>query len=378
MRSQIYFPILRAKAGEYSALAGLSEHTKSVVCPIIDLPMAKSSQGFDQLQGTAVCLLAETWGTANPFFFDLSRYDPDDKTTQGIALVTRLFESSRQLGLKATPVVGPVLERYGANGDYFRCVATIVQRDGRGVAIRLPHDDLRHTERLDSVVNEIECLLSVQDDSCDVILDFGPLDKLPESRSKIVGLLEEMLQSAVRAFGDRRFRSTIFCASSIPRTLGKLADGKAVRIPNAEFMAWSRCVDSRFGRGVRFGDYSARYAHQTDNESKASPPARINLVTRDSHLLSVGDCSSYRDLANRIAATPEFSDQGGAWGRYAVRDAARGHGGVGNATAWVARDTHMHLETITAAVKKRLVEAGEEISMSGGNAYLYDQAELGI
>jgi len=378
MRSQIYFPILRAKAGEYSALAALSEHTKSDVCPVIDLPKAKSSQGFDQLQATVVCALAKTWGTAYPFFFDLSRYDPDDKTIEGVAFMTRLFESSRQLGLKATPVVGPVLERYGANGDYFQCVAAIIKRDGRGVAIRIPHDDVRDAERLDSVVNEVERLLAVQDDNCDVILDFGPLDKFPDSRSKIVGLMEDLLQPVVRAFSDRRFRSTIFCASSIPRALGKLADGEAVRLPNAEFMVWNRLVGSRFGQGVRFGDYAARYAHQTDKEAKASPPARINLVTRDSHLLCVGEGSSYRDLANRIAATPEFADQAGAWGRYAVRDAARGHGGVGNATDWVARDTHMHLETISVAVKKRLVEVGEKISASTGNAYLYDQAELGI
>lgn len=378
MRSQIYFPILRAKAGEYGGLARLSEYTKSLVCPTVDLPKAQTPQVFEILQAAVVRSLAETWGTANPLFLDLSRYEPDEQTSDGTPYVTRLFDSARQLGLRAAPVVGPVLERFGANGAYFRGVAQAVARDGRGVAIRLPPDVIAEVEKLGGTVDQIEQLLSVQDNSCDLFLDFGPLDKLPVSRSKVTDFLQDVCRPALGMLEKRRFRSMVFCASSIPRSLGKNADGEAVRIQNAEFKTWSSLVEAPAGRGIRFGDYAARYALQSDKAAKVSAPARINIVTPDAHLLSVGDGSSYRDLANKVSAAPEFTDQCGVWGKHAVRDAGRGHGGVGGAADWVARDTHMHLETVTNAAKKRLNEIGEVVSPAAVDAFVYEQVDLGF
>lgn len=378
MRPQIYFPILRAKTGEYGGLARLSEYTKTLTFPIVDLPKSETPQGFERLQASVVRSLAETWGTANPLFLDLSRYEPDERTSHGIAYVTRLFDSARQLGLKAAPVVGPVVERFGAHGSYFRGVSQVIARDGRGVAIRLPPDVLREVEKLNEAIHDIEHLLSVGDEDCDFILDFGPLDKLPVSRSKITDFLEEMCIPAIGVLGERRFRSIVFCASSIPRSLGKSADGEAVRIPNTEFKTWSRLVGTHAGRGIRFGDYTARYALQSDKAAKVSAPARINIVTPDTHVLSVGDGSSYRELASKVSAVPEFENQCGVWGKYAVRDAGRGHGGIGGAADWVARDTHMHLETMTDAARKRLTEVGEVFDTAAVNAFSYEQADLGF
>ena len=208
-----------------------------------------------------------------------------------------------------------------------------------------------------------------------------PKNRTPRAyrlRSKTAIFLQDALESAIDALAERTFRSIVFSASSIPRSLGKSADGQPVRILNAEYAVWSRLTGSRIGRHIRFGDNAARYAHQSDKAPKASPPARINLVTPSSHVLCVGDSTSYRDLAKKVIGEPEFEQQFGCWGKYAVRDAASGRDGVGNATEWVARDTQMHIETISAAAKTRLVEQGEVFGAASENAYAYEQGDLGF
>lgn len=377
MRSQIYYPFQRAKAGEFGAMEALSDSTKSLVCPGFDFPVAENAEAFERLQTNVTRDLAQTWGTANELFLDISRYDPDSLMPDGVAYVSRLFESARLVGLKAIPVVAPIPERYGATGIYFKSVAAIAAKDGRGVAIRLPYDDLKESDKLNATVDDIQSAVSLGDDQCDVILDFGSLDNLPVARKEVPKLLLQAISSATSVFKRRGFRVLVACGSSIPRTSGKVPDGEPVTIPNAEFQAWSQSMNSASCRHIRFGDYAARYALQTDKASGANPPARIHLCTSDAHLLYVGEGPTYQELAEKVAATPEFASQSGAWGRNAVRDAARGRG-VGNAATWVARDTHMHVETITRAMLERLKEIGIDATPSVAKSGLFDQAELSL
>jgi len=46
-----------------------------------------------------------------------------------------------------------------------------------------------------------------------------------------------------------------------------------------------------------------------------------------------------------------------------VRDAAIGRGGVGNSADWVARDTHMHIESMVRAVSDRLAEVSAPLAV---------------
>jgi hypothetical protein len=377
MRSQIYYPFQRAKTGEFGAMKALSDWTKSLVCPGFDFPVAHDAKAFEDLQAGVARDLAQTWGTANELFLDISRYDPDSLMPDGFSYVSRLFETARLVRLKAIPVVAPILDRYGATGVYFKSVAAIAAKDGRGIAIRIPYDDLKQSDKLNGIVDDIQSVVSVGDHQCDVILDFGPLDKLSATRKQAAELVQQAISSAASAFNRRHFRVLVACGSSIPRTIGKVPDGEPVVIPNAEFQAWSQSMNSVSCRHVRFGDYAARYALQTDKASGANPPARIHLSTPDAHLLYVGDGPKYRELAENVVATPEFASQNGAWGRNAVRDAALGRA-VGNAATWVARDTHMHVETMAHAALERLKEVGIDATPSISKSGLFDQAELSL
>jgi hypothetical protein len=304
MRSQIYFPIERAKAGEFGAMAALYARTKSLTCPMFDLPVVDGVEAFDLLQSNVASSLARTWGTKGELFLDLFRYEPDSLIHGDTSYVERLFTSARQAGLKAIPVAGPVLERNGKTGSYLKGVAEIAARDGRGAAIRLPFHDLTNANSLGSVIDAVQQSIGLNDADCDVFLDAGPADFLPGGLDTAATVLYESISAAVEALNHRSFRSLVLCASSIPRSSKNSKKGDAVRVPNFEFRVWNQLLSSRGNQIVRFGDYGARFANQSDKKVKARAPARIHLSTRDFHVLHVGASESYRDLARKVSATP--------------------------------------------------------------------------
>jgi Beta protein len=161
--------------------------------------------------------------------------------------------------------------------------------------------------------------------------------------------------SAVKSGG---FRSLIFSASGIPRKSKRTTDGTPLRLPNYEYATWSELLKNRAWNSLRFSDYGARYAHQTEGGGGAAPPARIHLVTESEHILYFDKSGFYRELAKGSLKDPAFSRQGDFRGKASVRAAAQGSGGIGRATDWVARDTSMHIETIAEVVAVRLQELG--------------------
>lgn len=377
MSDVILYQILRAKAGEASGVAALSPRTKSFVRPMYDFPHIDEADGGGDQLSMFMTTIARSWGTEAPLYFDLSRFDPDRRTAAGIPLVTHLFDVARQAHVKAIPVAGPLVERKGVTGEYLKGLARAARCDGRGVAIRIPFQDIVVPERLPALIDEVQLEMGIDDGQCDVFLDFGPTDSLPGGYATAHAVLRDSILAAAKALARRRLRALIFCASSIPKKTHGRGPNAPSKIVNVEFQVWSELQDSKNLRHIRFGDYGPRFAHQTDKRAKARAPARIHLTTDRSHALYVASGSSYRELAKAAAGAAEFAAQRGTWGRSSVQDAGLGSRNVGNATEWVARDVHMHIETLLYAVESRMREArGEteiEIPQAGaeyGQQYL--------
>jgi hypothetical protein len=310
-------------------------------------------------------------------YLDLARHGPDAETAAGEPLVVRLFENAKQAHLQAIPVAGPLQEKQGKEGTYLKCVADISVRDGRGAAIRIPFPDLVAPDDLSEIIDQVQSAIALDDSLCDVILDAGPSDALPGGFASALSVLTETLSLALQAIEHRRFRALVVCASSIPQSAKTPNSDEPFRIANLEYQIWSQLLNSKAYRDVRFGDYGARYANQTDGKTFARPPARIHLSTGSKHTLFIDSHTPYRQLARRVSDSPEFTSQIGTWGKHAIRDAAQGGASEGSATDWVARDTHMHLEMMVRAVEDRIQEVSGPMSEEEQiQSFPHDQASL--
>lgn len=377
MNPAIYYPILRAKSGEISAVAALTPRVRRFIRPVFDVPTRGGAITNYEYLATVVVDIARSWGTSLPTYLDLSRHDPDTETADGQPLISRLFENARQAHLCAIPVAGPVMDKHGKSGAYLNSIADIAARDGRGAAIRIPFPDLTAPYELSGLINEVQNAIALDDSKCDVFLDAGPTDSLPGGLSSAESVLSGAFTAAVHALGQRRFRAVIVCASSIPKSAKSSNPDMPFQIENFEYRVWSQLLNSISYRHVRFGDYGARFANQTDNKTFARPPARIHLSTPNRHTLYVDGRISYRKLAKRALEAPELASQIGIWGKDAIRDAACGASSEGSATDWVARDTHMHLETMARAVADRILEvSGALPEEEPTKSFPHDQAKL--
>lgn len=108
--SPIYFPILRAKAGEIEAVARLSPTGRDLTRPMFDFPTQKMSDRLplDEYLAEKIREIAKSWGTKDKFYLDFSRYEPDACLPDGRHVVDYVFDISRQRRLKAIPVVAPL------------------------------------------------------------------------------------------------------------------------------------------------------------------------------------------------------------------------------------------------------------------------------
>lgn len=113
----IYYPILRAKAGEKDALGWLSPLGRLLTRPVLNFPepTPKNRHALEQFFAEKIHEIATSWGTAHEICLDFSRYGPDECAFDGRHVVEYVFDLARQARLRCLPTVGPLSLR-GAGG----------------------------------------------------------------------------------------------------------------------------------------------------------------------------------------------------------------------------------------------------------------------
>lgn len=84
--SALYYPIIRGRLGELTALHYLSPTVRTKIAPLVDLPTIASddSRTLEERVGLFIAGLTPAWGIADPIYIDLMRYHPgqtDQKNT---------------------------------------------------------------------------------------------------------------------------------------------------------------------------------------------------------------------------------------------------------------------------------------------------------
>ena len=347
MQSAIYFPTLRAKRGEISAIGHLSPEARTRIRPTFDIPKpkAKNKDPKDPIEyhlSDIASELAKNWGTPLSLFVDFSQYGPDEKAADGRHPVEYFLDCTRQLRLLTIPAAGPESIR-GPGYGYLNAIARAAHRDGRGVAIRLPYRELNRPDSLSGVVDDTLKGLSVPPSMVDVFFDFEALAILPPEARSEEALLTVVID-AMRAIEGTEFRNLVLCGSSIPDQVGPKHNWNALRVPRVELNVWERVVARDANILVKFGDYGIGYAFERDSDEPVRPPSRIRLSTPTHHVLCRAPRPEYRALCAQVTKSADFDAAFETWGNLALYECGEGGGGAGGPTDWVARDTNLHLE----------------------------------
>jgi hypothetical protein len=350
MANPVYFPILRAKAGEIDAIGRLAPNTRSLTRPMLDFPLQKKNDArpLADYFGEKIQEIKKSWGTSNEIYLDFSRYEPDKKLPDEGHIAEYVFDISGQSRLKAIPVVAPLSIR-GPGTAYFEVVSGIVARDKRGMAFRVPFEYLANRSTLELILGETLALTSLSPPDVDVYLDAHSLSLIPtESREELV--LSEILRTAATALRELRYRTVIFAASNMPESMTHHDKGTVLRIPRTEFRIWRRLARDPAFAFLRFGDYGIIDPGQVEADAPIIPPSRIRTTTEDEYILYKGDRDGIRAISRAAAADGMPPESSNSWGANCVRECAAGYGDPGGPAQWVAHDTNMHIESTVSAI----------------------------
>lgn len=348
MIEPLYFPILRAKAGEIDAIGRLRTSTQARTRPMLDFPLyvGDDSDSLSMQYGQRILDAAKAWGTSDPIYLDFSRLAPESRTASGMPLVDYVFEVARQSHLLSIPTIGP-LSRRGPGTAYFDAVSRVITRDKRGLAVRMPFEHCANISRLKMAIDETIDLVSVSLDQVDLFLDFGPL-ALAAVEAPLRPALRAILADALRVVERVRFRHVVFAASNLPDSLAPQRKNEVTRVARIEFQVWRDLVGHRNVADIGFGDYGVVHPLQSDGKVPRAPPSRVRIATEDEYFLYKGDPDGIRVLARRAIDDGRLQGVPDSWGSTTLRECARDCGIAGNATNWIARDTNVHIENTIA------------------------------
>lgn len=355
----LYYPIIRGRLGELTALHYLSPAVRAKIAPLIDLPTIDSDdpKALEEHVGHFIASLTPAWGVANSIYIDLSRYHPGQTDRKNRHIAAFLFDCVRQAKLKAIPVTGSLAER-GPGSAYLDAVASAAKLGGRGAALRLSHIDYRDAGELTRELQAGLSYLALPPEQVDLFLDAESIALMPPDFADEERLLAE-LKEAVRTAEAFKFRSIVFIGSSVPENLKGSKDGKPLMFARTELRVWKRYLSLPGTSLIGFGDTGVWNPRQPDTGGGGGPaPARVRVPLNDQQIFFRDESTNYRALCQTALKHPGVRNLPPCWGLESLRKAGRGSGNVDNASGWVARDTNLHIESTAYHVEGILKEQG--------------------
>lgn len=318
-----YVPILKTKAGERLAVAGLKTRTKTKITPLFEFHKHKKLDVAAHVVEICDCL-ASTWGTDSPLFLDTiwlhgKAGDPE--------IISNVFDAARDAQLQAVPVVRPDFDRESRSA-----VQRIIRKDGRGYLLRVTRKESKDVPSIDALLSSIGLLRR----AVHLMIDYK-------------GTAMDLAADLPAISGLNQWKTLIAASGVFPRTLTSLTQGRWHQVPRNDWTSWLNAViDRHLPRRPSYADYTIR-----DPAAPAdfgSPSVNLRYAKSPYWLVSIGGKvkagrSSQmhqvcRSLMNRTEYDgPDFSD-----GDLAIADTAAEILGPGNATQWLQWCINHHIE----------------------------------
>lgn len=354
----VYLPALKAKGGEFGALANLSTAAKKRILPLIDvLPVPpdwnthEPSKTLEAHLDGIYSKIVKCWGTGRELLVDLFDLPLSERTSTGTHPISHLFSEFNQRGVAAIPVTG--MERDGA---YNGAVKQAVGWAHGAVGIRLLAEDIALPSKTSSPLLKLVSSVGAIPDRSVLLLDFR---ELPQDQ--VVDASTKALASLKAAFRLAKWRHMVVLASGMPNSLSEVKANAQAQIPRTELELWRNVIRGAPSAIPLFGDYGVvnpEFMEPMDPR-KMRPSAKIRYTLEDRWLIIKGtsfrkDPAQFRALAAVVERQPGFCGQGFSWGDSYIFNCRKKGGGAGNLETWVRADTSHHIEFVSKQIANLL------------------------
>jgi hypothetical protein len=345
-----YVPILKWRQGEYQALLKLDDDVKARLTPLIEIPpiewdfekgcLAKTLD--DHLHPVADRILKK-WGD-NLVFVDAVLLDAPRLLGDGSHAIERVFSELRARGVRAVPVT----TLHQDNG-YQSAVNEVVQKDGRGICLRMSLEDLASVDQ--TVLTSFLSGPNAELQELDIVIDlecpaFDPMEDFAD-------LLWSLIGPGSLVAGAR---TLTVAATAFPESMGDLK--KFVQLVSRDEWVFYKKLVARAPQGARlptFGDYAIAHPVVSREDMRLlKPSATLRYTVGDAWRITKGTnvrdngYGQYQAICKDLSDKDVFAGVGFSPGDKYIEECARGVAKTGNLTTWRWVGTNHHLTTVVA------------------------------
>lgn len=319
-----YVPLLRAKAGEATALLGLTSAAKDRMFPILHLATS--------VPATLIARVGAAWtgrrlGLDGLFNFDATGSGADVQAT---------FNGLTALGVTVVPCI-----EYGAPAGYMQVVGGLAQAAGNGlvVKVRLGH--------LQAVAGWLAGG-GWQPHNVDLVVvaghiaEFGP------------GVLDQLVLHSMQNLPQAQaWRSVTLAGSAAPKDMSNLGLGLNL-VPRLDWLLW-QATHAQVGYQLDYGDYGIAHPDMTEPPPYVMGNATVSVkytVANDWIVIKGRPVSGnngiqmptqYRGHAQTLAGHAAFGGLVGCWGDGRIQQIVANTGTPGSRQTWVEIGANRHL-----------------------------------
>ncbi len=282
-----YVPIHKAKAGELRALKEASPDVRSGFTPVLEIMDVAPrwvegedepipSKSVEAHVKTVADNIAKALGPDKRFFADGVYIEETAALEDGREPMGALMDHFRAVKLKVVPVTG--LDRVR---EYNVAVKGAIEKDGRGLCLRLQESDLESDE-LDKQLATTMTYFGINPNKVDLLIDYGPVIT---PRSTIVPLV-----GALPALAD--WRTVTIAACSFPVDMSQVAQYSTVELSRDEWTNWTylRSRAEKIKRLPTFGDYTINHPEPSEIDPRAMRmSANIRYTWTTSYVVAKGE-----------------------------------------------------------------------------------------
>ena len=345
-----YVPCLRWKMGEYQALLNLSDETKNMVTPLIEVPeigfdfeKRRPNKSIDEHLSDFAKRVKTKWGK-RPCFVDMNLIDPSKRMKNGQHPIGFIFDDLRAHDCHGLPVTGINRET-----QYQREVKGAVSTDKIGLSIRIYIREATMPDfesKLDSLLNEMD----VDIEKCHLILDLYAPNFIPvEGFAKLVTVIIKKLP-----YLDQ-WRTFTILGTSFPTSMGEVNLGVSI-IQRYEWLLYLLINELLSITDVRiptFGDYVISHPKAPQLDMRlVKPSATIRYTIDKAWIILKGPnvrdngFKQYKEHCKKLVSTSHFCGSGFSEGDGYIAACADGTGKTGNLTSWRRVGTNHHIEKL--------------------------------
>ncbi|MEV7417486.1 beta family protein [Streptomyces sp. NPDC089919] len=344
-----YVPILKGKAGEFSALGHVTAAVRSGIRPVMEL--VPDPDVRDILE--TFCDRAMDAVPSGTVLTVDSGALPPAQVLEGApgGPLARLGESLWLRGVAMCPVV-----RCTDPAEVSAEAAQVIAAHRRGACLRVPlAGEPPETLPSPRAIRGLLTVLHLEPEEVDLLVDAGPVDSAT-ARDR----LAERALTALGILSAWPWRSECVAAGAFPVNLTGFPRGRATPVARRDAELW-RCVVERCdGRPPDFGDFGVTHPRMPVR-SRGTPDPNMRYTTPDDWQVFVyprvrSGNDDFFDLSAALVASAHWPPTGAgtSWGDARLQECAtRQRPRAGGGTQWRAWATSHHLAVVTSHLTQR-------------------------